>query len=808
MRIFAFPAKIHYNEFLVINVKVNMKNYLRYFYALLAVPLAVLLRFALMPLIGTGIPYITLFPVTVAVALFAGLWPSVLTGILSSIVIDYFFILPLHTLIIDVEHVTRMAVVVLTSAFVGYVGDMLRAARAKAEKYALTLRESQDDLNHAQAVAHAGSWRMDVQHNELTWSDENHRIFGISKGTPMTYETFLAAVHPDDRAYVDKKWMAALRGEPYDIEHRIVVDGSIKWMRERANLELDKDGTLLGGFGTTQDITERKQIEDTLKFLVQCYDPSSGEDFFQSLACYLGQSLGMDYVCIDRLHEDSLSAETVAIYFDGKFEDNVSYTLKDTPCGNVVGKTICCFAKDVHRLFPMDVVLQEMAAESYVGTTLWSSQGQPIGLIAIIGRKPLADTTLATSILQLVAVRAAGELERKRVEKEKEELLYNLQERVKELNCLYRISAIVETPDISLDEILLKIVNVIPSAWQYPDITCARIAIDNQEYKTSNYKETKWKQAADIIVNGKKIGCIEVFYLEERVEIDEGPFFKEERALITAISERLGRITNRVQAEEVARQARDNLEKTNSQLQVEITHRKQISDDLARSNKDLEQFAYVASHDLQEPLRAVSGFVDMLKLQMEGSLDAKKTEYMNYIVDGAARMRLLINGLLEYSRVGTLGKPPELTDCKAALERAILNLQVGIRESGAKVTAGPLPKVCVDSMQLVQLLQNLIGNAIKFRSEPAPEVHISASHQDNEWLFAVTDNGIGIEPQYAQRIFLIFQRLHPRSKYQGTGIGLAICRKIIERHGGKIWVESNPGSGSTFYFTVPDTGVN
>jgi hypothetical protein len=630
-----------------------MKNYLRYLYALFAVPLAILLRFVLTPLTGIGTPYVTLFPVTVGVALLAGKGPAILTGILGSIVIDYFFILPLHTLIIDVEHVTRMAVVVLTSAFVGYVGEVLQAARAKAEKQALILRDSQMDLNRAQAVANTGSWRMDVQHNELSWSDENHRIFGISKGTPMTYETFLAAVHPDDRAYVDQKWMAALRGEPYDIEHRIVVDGSIKWVRERANLELDKDGTLLGGFGTTQDITERK-----------------------------------------------------------------------------------------------------------------------------------------------------------RAEKEKEKLLYNLQERVKELNCLYKISAIVETPDISLDEILLKIVNVIPSAWQYPDITCARIAIDKQEYKTSNYKETKWKQAADIIVNGRKIGCIEVFYLEERVEIDEGPFFKEERALITAISERLGHITNRVQAEEMVHQAKDNLEKTNSQLQVEIVYRKQISDDLARSNKDLEQFAYVASHDLQEPLRAISGFVDMLKLQMGGSLDAKKTEYMNYIVDGAARMRLLINGLLEYSRVDTSGKPPELTDCKAALERAILNLQVGIRESGAKVTAGPLPKVCVDSMQLVQLLQNLISNAIKFRGEPAPDVHISASHQDNEWLFAVTDNGIGIEPQYAQRIFLIFQRLHPRSKYQGTGIGLAICRKIVERHGGKIWVESNPGSGSTFYFTIPDTGVN
>jgi transcriptional regulator with GAF, ATPase, and Fis domain len=166
------------------------------------------------------------------------------------------------------------------------------------------------------------------------------------------------------------------------------------------------------------DNTERKRAHETLRFLAQSGVAASGEDFFQALARHLGQSLGMDYVCIDRLEAGSLTARTVAIYFDGKFDDNVSYTLKDTPCGDVVGQTICCFPKDVRHLFPKDAVLQEMKAESYVGVTLWSSRGQPIGLIAVLGRKPLADTRLATSMLQLVAVRATAELERRQAEAE------------------------------------------------------------------------------------------------------------------------------------------------------------------------------------------------------------------------------------------------------------------------------------------------------------------------------------------------------------------------------------------------------
>jgi PAS domain S-box-containing protein len=228
--------------------------------------------------------------------------------------------------------------------------------------------------------------------------------------------------------------------------------------------------------------------------------------------------------------------------------------------------------------------------------------------------------------------------------------------------------------------------------------------------------------------------------------------------------------------------------------------------DLGRSNKDLEQFAYVASHDLQEPLRMVSSYTQLLARRYQGQLDATADKYIGYAVDGANRMQSLIEDLLAYSRVGTRAKGFGPVDCTAVLDQALANLKVAIEKSGAVVTHDPLPSVVHDNLLLVQLFQNLIGNAIKFQVETPPRIHVSVEEKGAEWVFAVGDNGIGIDPQYAERIFTIFQRLHTNEEYSGTGIGLAICKKIVERRGGRIWVESRPGTGSTFYFTVPTGG--
>ncbi|MEG4283473.1 PAS domain S-box protein [Microcoleus sp. A006_D1] len=229
----------------------------------------------------------------------------------------------------------------------------------------------------------------------------------------------------------------------------------------------------------------------------------------------------------------------------------------------------------------------------------------------------------------------------------------------------------------------------------------------------------------------------------------------------------------------------------------------QLTTDLKRSNEELEQFAYVASHDLQEPLRAVTSYTQLLAQRYQGNLDAKADKYINYIVDGATRMQQLINDLLAYSRLGTRGQQFEPADCNAAVQHSLCNLQIAIAEKKAVITCDAMPTVMADESQLVQLFQNLIANGIKFCREDIPLIQIAARRQEGEWLFCVADNGIGIDPEYADRIFIIFSRLHSRREYSGTGIGLAMCKRIVERHGGRIWVESQEGKGATFYFTIP-----
>jgi PAS domain S-box-containing protein len=241
----------------------------------------------------------------------------------------------------------------------------------------------------------------------------------------------------------------------------------------------------------------------------------------------------------------------------------------------------------------------------------------------------------------------------------------------------------------------------------------------------------------------------------------------------------------------------------------DITERKAMENEIQRtmeklrqSNAELEQFAYVASHDLQEPLRMVASYVQLLERRYKGKLDSDADEFIAYAVDGANRMRGLIEDLLTYSRVGRLGKPFEPTDTESTLETALKNLKASISENNAVVTHDQLPVVVADGGQLTQLFQNLIGNAIKFHGKEPPRVHVSTQVKETEYLFSVKDNGIGIAPEYFDRLFKIFQRLHTREEYPGSGIGLAICKRIVERHGGRIWLESQVGKGSTIYFTI------
>jgi len=382
----------------------------------------------------------------------------------------------------------------------------------------------------------------------------------------------------------------------------------------------------------------------------------------------------------------------------------------------------------------------------------------PIGLI------------LFTGIFSQYLINAQRKAEDKLKETE-----HDLMERVKELTCLYGISDLAENPDISTGELIQGVLGLIPPAWQFPEITCARITLNNIEYKTENFKITEWKLSSRVNIS-KKVMEIEVYYLEDK------PFLEEERSLIKDIGNRLKGDIDRKEAEQELLRTLENIKFLNQELQ---------------------QFAYVASHDLQEPLRMVISFTQLLAKKYEDKLDDDAKDYINYAVDGARRMQTLINDLLSYSRITTHEESFKIINIENVLEDIILNLQIKIKETSAKITYGEMPSLFADRTQLMQLFQNLIVNALRFRRKEPPQVHISVQQTSNEWIFSVKDNGIGIDQRFFKKIFIIFQRLHTRAEYPGSGIGLAICKRIVDRLNGRIWIESEVGKGSTFKFTIP-----
>ena len=292
--------------------------------------------------------------------------------------------------------------------------------------------------------------------------------------------------------------------------------------------------------------------------------------------------------------------------------------------------------------------------------------------------------------------------------------------------------------------------------------------------------------AFPILVGGEFYGVMEFF--------GRGVRPRDERILEIAQTAgiQIGQFIARLQAEAALRDANDELERQ--------------ARELMRSNAELQQFAYVASHDLQEPLRMISSYTQLLMRRYGDRFDSEAREFMDFVVDGAARMKQLIEDILAYARVGTRNRELKPVATETALAKAVVNLRASIEAGGAAVTHDALPEVSGDEAQLVQVFQNFIGNALKFKGAEAPRIHVSAAPHPDGWEFAIRDNGIGIDPQYFERIFMVFQRLHSKDEYSGTGIGLAICKKVVDRHGGHIRVESQPGQGSTFFFTLPRKG--
>jgi signal transduction histidine kinase len=419
----------------------------------------------------------------------------------------------------------------------------------------------------------------------------------------------------------------------------------------------------------------------------------------------------------------------------------------------------------------------------------------------------------------LVVVGAVVVALSERIEKAQQvlqERSHHLGERVKELKCLYGISNLVEQHGSSLEQILQETVRLIPPSWHYPGITCARLTLPGQEFRTDNFSDTMWKQRSDIIVHREPIGSLEICYLEEKPESDEGPFLREERSLLNVIAERLGRIIEHKQAEEALQKAHEELERrveertaelsrTATLLRKEVAERKRAEEELRRINEELKNFVHVVSHDLKTPITYIQGFSSTLLDKHKEGLDDQGRMCLERIDASALRMERSVSDLLALSKVGKVVATFEDVSSLEIVRNVILSLQDRLKESDIElVVADNLPTIYCDGERMYQVFENLLVNAVKFTGGAKnPQIEIGYEDRGDFHQFYVRDNGIGIDPQHHKRIFEMFHRLKVIEDEEGTGLGLAIVDRIVNNHGGKVWVESEKGKGATFHFSLP-----
>ncbi len=530
------------------------------------------------------------------------------------------------------------------------------------------------------------------------------------------------------------------------------------------------------------DLSIREQIDKTLLFLSQHGWENPRESFFHSLARFLAETLQMDYVCIDRLKGDLLEAETFAIYFDGKFEDNVSYTLKETPCGDVVGKTICCFSHGVRHLFKNDIVLQDMLAESYVGTTLFNSTNEPIGLIAIIGRKPLKNSYFAETILKLVAARASGELER-----------LNSERALKESEIKYK-----ELFDANLDSITIFRIN--------PDGMPSNIhEMNDNASKLVGYTKEEMQNmtANDFEVNPT------IEKIQKRIEEMQTNGFAH---FETIIRHKDGHDIN-VEVKAVVFKYKNETALMN--ILRDITERKQTeikiskqTNELQKLNADKDRFLSILAHDLRNPFNSLLGFSELLLRNLQ-KYDINKIEKQLKIIHQTTNQTYnLLEDLLLWSKAqsGKLTIEPQIIVFSEICAEIINNLKhlADTKEISINCFEPKRTILKTDLNMFKTILRNLISNAIKFTNKKG-QINIYSEVNHKDVTIIVSDNGVGIGKDDLLKLWDFTKPISTTgtADEKGTGFGLLLCKEFVEKHDGKIWAESEIGKGSDFKFTMP-----
>src|SRR5665647_3198428 len=625
--------------------------------------------------------------------------------------------------------------------------EKVKERTAELEKAYNSLKISEEGLAEAQGMAHIENWDWNITTNKLYLSDEVYRIYGLEpQEFSLTRNVFLSYVHPDDRDYVANSFNRVLNEKPISMDYRILLtNGEERVIHAQGQIILNAVNIPVRTRGTLQDITERKRAEEALR---------ESEEKYRNII----ETTNEGIVVID--------AESRVTYVNKKLTDKGGYRQEEA-----IGRLWWDFADEEGKAAAkLHMDQRRQGIDEKYELRLICKDGSPFWVL--VSSKALLDKDgkFAGSLSMLTDITGRKQAEEK-------------------------IRTLANTVESSNDAIITESVDGIITSWNKgAEIIYGYLA---EEVLGKNFSilepdnlKGEIKQFSEKIKTGEKIEHYETSRLKKdgtiiNVSVSLSPVFDISGKLV-ALSAIVRDITERKKAGEILK----------SKLE-----------ELARSNEELEQFAYVSSHDLQEPLRMISSYLQLLQRRYQGSLDDKADKYIYYAVDGASRMQNLINDLLEFSRVTTKARDPEPTDSEFILDKVLSNLEVFIEENEATVSYGYLPEVMADYSQMVQVFQNLIINGIKFRSEEAPQIHISAEKKESEWVFSVQDNGIGIDPQYSEKIFEVFKRLHKKEEYPGTGIGLAICKKIVERHGGRIWVECELDKGSTFYFTLPISPV-
>ncbi len=404
--------------------------------------------------------------------------------------------------------------------------------------------------------------------------------------------------------------------------------------------------------------------------------------------------------------------------------------------------------------------------------------------------------------------------ERKRTEEALRKQAHDLGERVKELNCLFGISKLRERQDLSWGELFLGIVNLIPPAWQYPESTCARAILEGEEFRTENFRETIWRQTSLITVHGERIGTVEVFYLEERPEADEGPFLQEERSLLNAIAERLGRVLERKRAEEDLQDAHDHLEmqvklrtaelaKANEELRNEIAERKRMEEALRNSSEKLKSFAYSVIHDLKSPSIGIYGLTESLHKHYRDILDEKGRNYCDQILKASVHIAALIEKITVYIESKESPLKIEETNTKEIFQiiRDEFSPRLTIRQI-EWLEPETMVNIKADKLSMLRVFRNFVDNALKYGGDALSEIRIGYEESGEFHTFSVTDDGAGISGGDYEKIFGLFRRDETSKAIEGAGLGLAIVRELAERHRGRVWAEPGRQKGTTFYISV------